>query len=185
MTEEIDMELTLLIQRCKNKERAAQNHLYEQYAPVLLSIALRYMKHMDQAEDALVKAFYKILDGIDKYSDKGSFEGWMKRIVVNECLMALRKKKSMAMTLPVDEAENQVPDEQQHDPLVYEELLALLDELPVGYRTVFNLYAIEGYKHREIADMLGISINTSKSQLILARRKLQALLKKKVNYKSA
>ena len=108
----------------------------------------------------------------------------MKRIVINESLMELRKKRNMNLTVPVDEVDSQVYVDFV-DKLEYEEILALLDELPDGYRTVFNLYVLEGYKHREIAEMLGISINTSKSQLILARRKLQKLIKKKLRLKIA
>jgi len=169
-----------LIQRCQNGERKAQNTLWQQYSPKMLSICLRYLKHMETAEDILVQAFYRVYTKIHTYRFAGSFEGWIKRIVINECLMELRKSKSMFLTIELDQT-NDVALEDYGDPLEYEELINLLDQMPTGYRTVFNLYVIEGFKHREIAEKLGVSINTSKSQLLLARRKMQGLIKKKYN----
>jgi len=142
------------------------------------------MADADTAEDMVVQGFYKIFNKLDTYSGSGSFEGWMRRIIINECLMELRKTKNFALTIPIEKAENKITVEIK-DNLSYNEVLSLLDQLPPGYRTVFNLYAIEGFKHREIAEKLGISINTSKSQLILARRKLQQLIKKKLAIKTA
>lgn len=172
------MELAELIVKCKKQERSAQNVLYHQYAPLFFSICLRYIKTNATAEDVLVQAFFKIFNSIDNFKNEGSFEGWMKRIVVNECLMELRRKKNFSLTVSLDDIDIPIEVDYQ-DQLEYDDVLNLLDELPDGYRTVFNLYVIEGFKHREIAEMLGISVNTSKSQLILARRKLQQLFKKK------
>jgi RNA polymerase sigma-70 factor (ECF subfamily) len=144
------------------------------------------MKNEVDAEDALIKGFYKIFKNLHSFKGEGSLEGWMKRIVVNECLMLLRKNHNINMMVAIDDASvmNSLKVDFV-DNLTYEEVLALLDELPVGYRTVFNMYVIEGYKHREIGEKLGISINTSKSQLILAKKKLQQLVKKKLKIKSA
>ena len=144
------------------------------------------MKNEVDAEDALIKGFFKIFNNLHTFKDEGSFEGWMKRIVVNECLMLLRKNHNINMMIAIEDAAvvNSLKVDFV-DNLTYEDVLALLDELPVGYRTVFNMYVIEGYKHREIAEIMGISINTSKSQLILAKKKLQKLVKKKLNIKSA
>lgn len=175
------MQLEELIKRCKRNDRRAQNLLFDRFAPRLLSICQRYMKNTEAAEDVLIHSFYKIFKKLDSYTGKGSFEGWMKRIAINECLMELRKKKNFSLTIPLDQMSESLSVEFE-DRLSYEEVISLLDQLPIGYRTVFNLYVIEGYKHREIAEKLGISINTSKSQLILARRKLQKLIKK--NFKS-
>lgn len=177
----IPMEEKDLILLCQRQNRSAQNALWQQYAPLMMSICLRYLKHMETAEDILVQSFYRIFRKIDTFKSEGSFEGWMKRIVVNECLMEIRKRKSNFLTLAIDDI-NEDPYEEAIDTLEYEELLQLLDSLPDGYRTVFNLYVIEGYKHKEIADSLGISINTSKSQLLLARRRLQEYYKKKYNH---
>lgn len=180
------MELMQIISRCKQKDRRAQNMLFNSYAPLFKSICLRYMKNEVDAEDALIKGFYKIFKNLHSFKGEGSLEGWMKRIVVNECLMLLRKNHNINMMVAIDDASvmNSLKVDFV-DNLTYEEVLALLDELPVGYRTVFNMYVIEGYKHREIGEKLGISINTSKSQLILAKKKLQQLVKKKLKIKSA
>lgn len=167
-----------IIQACEYGDRKAQNELFKRYAPLMLSICRRYLQKQEVAEDVMIHGFYKVLTKISSYKDKGSFEGWMKRIMINECLMEIRKSKAQYLTVELEEVIHH-PSVDFHDHLVYEELIALLDDLPVGYRTVFNLYVIEGYKHREIAEQLGVSVNTSKSQLILARKKLQQLIKKK------
>lgn len=148
-------------------------------------MALRYTKQYEEAEDVMIHAFYKIFDKIDSYNGDGSFEGWMKRILVNEALMHIRKRNNLHLAVEVQdidvaETTNVV------DQLQYADLILLLEQLPVGYRTIFNLYVIEGYKHREIAELLDISINTSKSQLILAKKRMKKLiesfeLKKKEN----
>lgn len=172
------MNISTLILACKKGDRQAQKQLYESFGPKFLSICKRYMRTSEDAEDALVQGFYKVFSKMDQYTGGGSFEGWMRRIMVNECLMLLRKKNNFTMQVEINniEIENPVTIE---DRIAYEELLKVLDLLPTGYRTVFNLYVIEGYKHREIADILNISINTSKSQLILAKRRLREIIKKK------
>ena len=116
----------------------------------MLSICKRYLKQTELAEDIMVHAFYKIFSKIDSFNNKGSFEGWMKRIVINECLMELRKKKSQYLTVAIEDM-NHEPEVAWQDSLEYEELLALLNHLPDGYRTVFNLYVIEGYTHKELS----------------------------------
>lgn len=168
-----------LIQGCRKGEHQAQKLLYERYAPVLFGLARRYVKGTEDAEDVFVEGMFKILTKIDSYRDEGSFEGWMKRVIVNEALMFLRKNKNLHMTRDLDDVAFAIGEEPSIEATIYaNEILELTDQLPDGYRTVFNLYVIEGYKHREIADMLGISINTSKSQLILARKRMRSLLKK-------
>lgn len=143
----------------------------------MLGVCRRYLNRLADAEDVLMEALYKVLTRIDQYSGDGSFEGWIRRVVVNECLMFLRKNDVLqnAWELPPELDESREPGALHR--LQADDLLGLLDRLPDGYRTVFNLYVIEGYKHREIAELLGISINTSKSQLILARRRLEELLR--------
>ncbi|MBX2815622.1 MAG: sigma-70 family RNA polymerase sigma factor [Saprospiraceae bacterium] len=168
-----------LIQACVLKERSAQKALYAKYSGVLFGICKRYVKQHEDAEDVLIETFYKIFSNIGQFGGKGSFEGWMKRIAVNESLMFLRKKKSIHLT--IDNLKTPVIHEDLTVEGLYEQdLLKLLDHLAPGYRSVFNLFVIEGYKHREIAEMLGISINTSKSQLIQAKNKLKGLLKKNI-----
>lgn len=166
-----------IITGCRRQDRKAQRALYERYAPALLGVCRRYMKTDEDAEDTLVEGLFKAMTNMDKYAGTGSFEGWLRRIAVNECLMALRKRRdfmnNMAdlSTVQVAEMAPSVVDE-----LSAREIVSLLDKLPTGYRTVFNLYVMEGFKHREIAEELGISINTSKSQLILAKKRLQELM---------
>ncbi len=165
-----------LIRRCKSGDRAAQKELYDRFAPKMLGVCRRYVKDLDDAEDVLVQAMYKVLTKLDKYSGNGSFEGWIRKISVNESLMFLRKRKlDFVDELSVHEATGDwdILDKMQAD-----DILGVLDQLPDGYRTVFNLFVVEGYKHREIAEKLGVSINTSKSQLILAKKRLKTILEK-------
>lgn len=153
-----------------------QRRLYERYSPLLYSVCRRYLKTPEDAEEALVSGFYKILSEVASYNGVGSFEGWMRRIVANEALMILRKRQDLVFP-----GEEQMPRESADDfsieaDISAREILELLDRLPDGYRTVFNLYVLEGYKHREIAELLGISLNTSKSQLALAKERLRQML---------
>ncbi len=166
-----------IIRGCKSQDRTAQKRLYEYYAPILLGICRRYVRNLTDAEDVLLEALYKIMSNINQYQGKGSFEGWMKRIAVNESLMFLRKKHNF--NISIDHIQVAAVEENGVEEELFEaDLLKILDQLPTGYKTVFNLYVIEGYKHREIAEKLGISINTSKSQLIQAKKKMASLLKK-------
>ncbi|WP_235298840.1 RNA polymerase sigma factor [Portibacter marinus] len=172
------MNLDENIRLCKKGNREAQKELYNHYAPLLFGICRRYLKNDSDAEDVFLSGMFKIFDNIKKFKGEGSFEGWMKRIMVNECLMHIRKFKKLNMVVEWSQIDN------AEDPIVFgklaeEEIKSLILDLPEGYRTVFNLYVVEGYKHREIAELLGISINTSKSQLILARKKLREFIKKK------
>lgn len=129
-----------------------------------------------QAEDVLVIAFTRIFEKIDKFKGEGSFEGWIRRIVVNEALTALRKSRAMMLETDLDQADRQPDYSSLADQLEAEDLLKMIDELPPGYRVVFNMYAIDGFSHKEIAEQLGISENTSKSQLSRARSYLQKVL---------
>lgn len=166
-----------LIQMCRKGNPEAQRLLYERYSPALYGVVRRYIKSYEDAEDVFVNGMCKVLMKIGTYRDEGSFEGWMKRILTNEALMLLRKNKSMYMTREIGDL--QIKDSANiEDSIFADEILALMDRLPTGYRTVFNMYVVEGYKHREIAEILGISINTSKSQLILAKKRMRELIKK-------
>lgn len=160
-----------LLEPCRKGDKKAQHELYQRMAPVLMGICRRYLTRIEEAEEALSNAFIKILTKLDSYTGEGNFEGWMKRITVRECLSYLRRGKN-----PFDlDWEGEVVA-----PATYSDgaahLLLLVQALPVGYRTVFNLYAIEGYKHDEIAEMLDISVGTSKSQLSKARKLLKEQL---------
>jgi RNA polymerase sigma-70 factor (ECF subfamily) len=169
-----------LIAACTRRDRKAQKLLYERYAPTMLGVCRRYVKDPMEAEDVLVEGFFKVLTKIDLYSGEGSFEGWIRRIMINEALMHLRKNNPFQYAEEINPNLDYQEDPTIVDELAAEEILALLDEMPPGYRTVFNLFVVEGYKHREIADELGISINTSKSQLILAKQRMEELLRKRL-----
>ena len=165
-----------MIQRCIQQDTKAQKCLYEHFAPKMLGAVRRYVSNREDAEDILVEAMFKVFDNIESYSGGGSFEGWIRRIVVNEALMFLRKRRLLIVEADTAELGNRLelspPLSIEHD-LAARDILKLLEKLPLGYRTIFNLFVIEGFKHIEIAEMLGISINTSKSQLILAKEKLR------------
>lgn len=129
-----------------------------------------------EAEDVLVTAFTKILDRIDQYKGEGSFEGWIRRVVVNEALTYLRRNRSMYIETDLEAADREPDYQNLSDHLEAEDLINMIQELPAGYRIVFNLYAIDGYSHKEISAQLNISESTSKSQLSRARVYLQKLL---------
>lgn len=164
-----------LINACRQRERRAQQALYDRFAPNMFGVCKRYVKTQEDAEDVLIEAFFKVLTNIEQYKGEGSFEGWIRRIVVNESLMALRKRVNFSQMVELSEVDIPVTTSALQE-LVARDILNLIDILPIGYRTVFNLYVLEGYKHREIAQIMGISINTSKSQLILAKKRLKNLL---------
>lgn len=167
------------ISLCKSGDRRAQRLLYDRYAPRLFGLCRRYVRNDADAEEILLDGIYKVLINIEKYEPKGSFEGWMYRITVNECLMFLRKQNGdFARFVEIDTQYDLSNKQQSDDELHENDILKLLDQLPLGYRTVFNLYVLEGYNHREIADLLNISLNTSKSQLRKARMMLKQWLEK-------
>ncbi len=163
-----------IIAGCKRGDRLAQKKLYEAMSAKMFGVCSRYLRDDMEAEDAIINGLFKVFDKIHTYQGNGSFEGWIRRIVINECLMMLRRY-NLNLSVEVKESDAQVVDNIEHQ-IAEHEILGLLDRLPPGYRTVFNLYVIEGYEHHEIAELLHVSINTSKSQLIKARKKLQELL---------
>ncbi len=163
-----------LIKRCQDNDRQAQELLYRQYSSVLYGMCLKYAPNQMEAEDNLQDAFITIFQRIDQYQGKGSFEGWMKRIAINTVLQKYRQKR--LYDLPADdlmegEMELEPYDESLSLPLPF--LLSIIQELPERYRLVFNLYVLDGHTHKEIADLLGISDGTSKSNLARARQLLQ------------
>ena len=162
-----------LIERCKKRDKRAQKHLYEQYSSKLFALSCRYIKDKMEAEDILIISFAKIFEKINQYKGEGSFEGWMRRIVVNESLNYLRKNKSMYLEMDIQAADREPDYGALENQLMEEDLMRLIEQLPTGYRIVFNMYAIDGYSHKEIAEQLGVSESTSKSQLSRARSFLQ------------
>ena len=139
----------------------------------MLGLCRRYIKDSNEAESVMITGFLKVFDKIDQFSGEGSFEGWVRRIMVNESLLYLRKNKGMYIEVDIEYADLEPNYDLASANLQTEDLLKLVNSLPVGYRTVFNMFAIEGYSHQEIANKLQISENTSKSQLSRARKMLQ------------
>lgn len=167
-----------LISRVIKKERSAQVQLFNQYQTTWYMICLRYHQSKEDAQDALQNALIKIFTKLEQFDlQKGSFKSWSSKVVVNENLMFLRKNGKSFKIDSIDEVYF-IPDQNESaiDILSAEELTKMIQQLPAGYRAVFNLYVIEGYGHKEIADMLNIGVGTSKSQLSKARRLLQKQL---------
>lgn len=162
-----------LLQDCIKGNPAAQKEMYERYASRMLGVCIRYIHDREEAEHVMIGGMVKVFEKLTQYHGDGSLEGWVRRIMVNESLMYIRKNKNMSLEVEVEKADREPDYSSLENHLEAADLLALIAELPVGYRTVFNLYAIEGYNHKEIADMLEINENTSKSQLSRARKFLQ------------
>ncbi len=161
--------LESLIAQCRKQDNKAQHALFDRLSPKMMGVCRRYINDVSEAETVLVTGFLKVFNKINQFSGTGNFEGWVRRIMVNESLLYLRKNKSMYLDVDIEEA-NIEPNYGQAEYLFEErELLEMINNLPVGYRTVFNLYAIEGYSHKEISEQMGINVNTSKSQLSRAR----------------
>ncbi|MFY0599975.1 MAG: RNA polymerase sigma factor [Cyclobacteriaceae bacterium] len=168
-------ERELLIE-CRKGKQKAQKELYLLFAPKMLGVCVRYIYDKAEAEHVMIGGMVKVFEKLEQFSGEGSFEGWMRRIMVNESLMYLRKNKSMSLEVEVEEAQMEPDYESLSNQLEVDDLMKLIAELPIGYRTVFNLYAIEGYSHKEISETLNINENTSKSQLSRARKLLQKRL---------
>lgn len=168
------MALNELIEKCKEKNIQAQGELYSLFSNKLYAVCLKYSRNKEEAQDNLQDAFLTIFDRIGQFKHKGSFEGWIKRITVNTVLQKYRKERYFEIV-----NENQIEDPEvdvDDTSLSLDFLLKLIQELPDRYRLVFNLYVLDDYSHQEIAEMLGIAIGTSKSNLARAR----TILKQKI-----
>lgn len=155
---------------CIKGDGDAQNELYRRYAPKLWGVCLRFAKNQMSAEDILQEGFIRIFTYLDRFENKGSFEGWMRRTMVNTAINYYKKNLSSAKEAEYHEyMGGKSNNADAISSLSHQELLSLIQKLPNGYRTIFNLYIIEGYSHRDIAERLNISENTSKSQLSRAR----------------
>ncbi|WP_298777691.1 sigma-70 family RNA polymerase sigma factor [uncultured Polaribacter sp.] len=162
---------TSLIKKAIHNNREAQQQLFEQHSPKMLGVCRQYVKDLHHAEDLMLQGFLKVFINLDKFKNEGSFEGWIRRIMVNTCISYLRKKNIVDLS-DEDYVFNDSATESLENTSV-EDIQKLIDKLPEGYKMVFNLFAIEGYKHSEIAKKLGVSESTSKSQLFKARKLLQ------------
>lgn len=172
------IDLSKIIKKCKAYDKKAQKELYDVYSPVLFGICVRYSNSKADAEDILQEGFIKVFTKINDYSGKGSFEGWMKRVVVNTAISHYHKNKKHKEVYDIDEIKETDVEGLSFDSADFtkDELFSVINKLPEGYKIVFNLYAIEGFKHKEIAIKLNISENTSKSQYSRAKEKLKTML---------
>ena len=169
-----------ILKGCKNDDRKAQEQLYKKYAPVLLGVLCRYSRNRQEAEDLLQEGFVKVFRNIEQFRHEGSLLGWMRKIMINTAIRyyqsTIEESKNIRLK---DDMERKIADLDEHAfSYSAEEVTKVLQLLPEGFRIVFNMYAIEGYRHKDIAKKLGISVNTSKSQYSRARKFLKAVLKK-------
>jgi len=161
-----------LIKRSINKNPEAQQILFDKYSSKMLSVCRYYIKDLQHAEDAMLEGFFKVFSHLKSFRNEGSFEGWIRRIMVRECISFLRRRKKVEFSLEeVDYTSSQEIITDSY--LEAEEIQQMIDALPEGYKLVFVMYVVEGYKHHEISELLNISEGTSKSQLFKARKLLQ------------
>ena len=167
-----------LIESCIKGDLASQKAIYDRLAPRMLPLCMRYVGDRSLAEDVLQDGFITLFTHLDSYKGNGSFEGWARKIFVTTALMELRKKDALKMSDELDTVRGMKADlPSQGQNIGYKELMKLVMQLPAGFRTVFNMYAVEGYSHKEIGDILGISESTSRTQLSRARICLQNMIK--------
>jgi len=168
-----------LIQKCLQGDRASQRGLFDMYAGKMMTVCRRYGRHTAEAEDIMQEGFIKVFLHLDKFKADGSFEGWVRRIMINTALKLIAKKSFQNESLGIESYQliESKQDPRIFDKLSVDDMMSLVQELPDGYRYVFNLYAIEGYSHKEIGNLLNIEESTSRSQLVKARR----ILQKKIN----
>lgn len=173
------MSLNQLIENCKINDTKAQGELYKLFSSKLFSICLKYSKNYAEAEDNLQDAFLTIFNKIEQFKNKGSFEGWLKRITINTVLQKYRSEKVFDIVNEDNVEDTEIEIDEDHISIDY--LLQIIQELPDRYRLVFNLYVLDGYSHKDIANMLEINIGTSKSNLARARQILKQTIE---NYKT-
>ena len=167
---------TRLITRAAKNNRDAQEELYRKYSGKMLSVCRMYIKDLHHAEEVMLNGFFKVFKHISSFKNDGSFEGWVRKIMIREAISFLRSKKELAFAEDVFEDSNQSFNNINSE-IEVAHIQKLIDSLPEGYKVVFVMYAIEGYKHQEISKMLNITEGTSKSQLFKARKMLQEKLK--------
>jgi RNA polymerase sigma-70 factor (ECF subfamily) len=167
-----------LITGCLNGDRRTQKALYDLYSRKMMGVCLRYVSDRETARDLLQEGFIKVFLSIRSYAGRGSFEGWMRTVFVNGALEYLRKTDVLRNSADTECIENlSASEENAESKLSADDLMRLIRKLPEGFRTVFNLYAVEGYSHKEIADMLHVTESTSRSQYVRARKWLQEQIK--------
>lgn len=170
---------TTLVTACLKGDPHAQKALFEKFAPKMFAVCLRYMGNSDDAQDALQDGFVKVFSKLSDFKNEGVLEGWIRRIIVNTCLDVIRKNQKTKLDVSISDVEYQLEyNDLGLQSLELEELMNLVQSMPNGYRVVFNMFAIEGYSHREIGEKLGINENTSKSQYLRARAFLRERIEK-------
>ena len=175
---------TALIKKAIKKNREAQRVLFEMHAPKMLSVCRYYIKDIHHAEDVMLNGFFKVFSNLKNFKHEGSFEGWIRRVMIRESISFLRKQKKIEFSIEDMVVQDNYTNNIETN-IEVAQIQELIDELPEGYKIVFVMYAIEGYKHSEIAKTLNITEGTSKSQLFKARKMLQEKLEKitkKTNY---
>ena len=165
---------------CRDGERKAQKKLFDRMAPKMMAVCLRYMGNREDAEDVLQEGFVTLFTKLDSYNGSGSFEGWARKIFVNTALMHLRKTDALGLSDDISEARTLFTEEETPlQKMGYKELMEMVSSLPADARTVFNMFVVEGYSHKEIAATLGCTEATSRSKLQRARLQLQEMIKAK------
>jgi len=174
------MNIDALILGCMHNDPAAQRELYNRFSPKMLPVCYRFAPSREDAEDMLQEGFIKVFMQIHTFENKGVFEGWVRRIIVHTCINLLKKNKRFNESLDIEHASTlHVKEETLPSIMQAKQVIECIRLLPIGYRTVLNLYAIEGYSHKEIADMLDIEESTSRSQYTRSKSMLEAILIKK------
>ena len=166
-----------IIEGCVKKNALAQKALYDKFAKKMMGVCLRYSDSQEEGEDILQNGFIQVFNKIDAFKSAGSLEGWVRKIIVNTALTSLRRAKKLEANLEI-EAIEEITEDTNHmsDALAAKELLKIMQSMPTGFKTVFNLHAIEGYSHKEIGELLGITEGTSKSQFSRAKTYLQKII---------
>lgn len=176
----VNMTEEAILQGCLENDTVAQRELYNRYSPKMLSVCYRFAHNREDAEDMLQEGFIKVFSQIHTFQNKGAFEGWIRRIIVHTCINHLKKNKKFNESVDIIHATGvQVREESVPSIVQAKQVVECIRLLPIGYRTVLNLYAIEGYSHKEIAEMLDIEESTSRSQYTRAKQMLEDILVKK------
>ena len=169
-----------LIEGCVNSDRRAQKALYDKYSRRMMAVCLRYIKDMEDARDLLQEGFIKLFTNIHKFSGEGSFDGWVRKIFVNCALERLRQNDVLKCADDINDIDYaEIPNDEATSDISSDEIMMYVRSLPDGFRTVFNMFAIEGYSHKEIGIELNITESTSRSQYMRARKMLQKMIIKK------
>ncbi len=173
------MDEITLVADCLKGNPKAQKAFFDKFAPKMMTVCLRYMKSSEESEDMLQDGMIKVFHYLDRYKNEGSLEGWIRRIIVNTCLDQIRKNSKLIGVQSTDDVEYKLTsDDKILEHMAAAELLSLIQKMPDGYRVVFNMFAIEGFSHQEIAQHLNITESTSKSQYLRARAYLRERIEK-------